>query len=114
MKKRLSGIGIFPMNGGKPKIIIGADKEGLWYPCARWSPDGRKIAFMLFDYEKQRPQGGGYSIWVMDADGLHPTLIANGGEYNLCWSPNGNEIIYEIRIGGPNSMQFELYKIGAE
>jgi Tol biopolymer transport system component len=114
MKKRLSGIGVIPMSGGEPRIIIGNDKEGFWYPCARWSPDGRKIAFVLFEYEKLRQQGGACSIWIMDADGLHPRLLANGGQQNLCWSPDGNEIIYETQIGGPNSMQFELYKIGAE
>lgn len=108
MKKRLSGIGVIPMSGGEPRIIIGGDKEGFWYPCARWSPDGRKIAFMLSEYER------GYSIWIMDADGGHPKLITKGGEYRLCWSPDGNEIIYETRIGGPNSMQFELYKIRVE
>jgi Tol biopolymer transport system component len=107
MKKRLSGISIIPVDGGEPKTLIAADKEGLWYSCCRWSPDGRKIAFILFDYEQYKKEG----IWTMDVDGREPKLITKGGEYILCWSPDGKEIIYESRIKG---MDFELYKIRLE
>ena len=108
MKKRLSGIGTIPVDGGDPKILIAADKKGLWYSCSRWSPDGRRIAFILFDYEQHKKKEGGYSIWTMDVDGREPKLITKGGEYILCWSPDGKKIIYENRIKG---MDFELYKI---
>ena len=108
MKKRLSGIGTIPVGGGDPKILIAADKEGLWYSCCRWSPDGRKIAFILFDYEQHQKGGSSYSIGTMNADGRERKMITKGGEYVLCWSPDGKEIIYENRIKG---MDFELYKI---
>jgi len=140
MKERLSGIGTIPVAGGDPKILIDADKKGLWYSCCRWSPDGRKIAFILFDYERHRKKEGGYSIWTMDADGRERKMITKGGEYVrkkeggysiwtmdadgrerkmitkggeyvLCWPPDGKEIIYEKRIKG---MDFELYKIRLE
>lgn len=110
MKKRLSGISTIPVDGGEPRTLIAADKEGLWYSCCRWSPDGRKIAFILFDYEQYKKEGV-YSIWTMDVDGREPKLITKGGEYILCWSPDGKEIIYEKRIKG---MDFELYKICLE
>jgi len=110
IKKRLSGISTIPVDGGEPKTLIAADKEGLWYSCCRWSPDGRKIAFILFDYEQYKKEGM-YSIWTMDVDGREPKLITKGGEYILCWSPDGKEIIYENRIKG---MDFELYKIRME
>ncbi len=110
LKKRLSGISTIPVDGGEPRTLIAADKEGLWYSCCRWSPDGRKIAFILFDYEQYKKEGV-YSIWTMDVDGREPKLITKGGEYILCWSPDGKEIIYEKRIKG---MDFELYKICLE
>jgi len=110
MKKRLSGISTIPVDGGEPKTLIAADKEGLWYSCCRWSPDGRKIAFILFDYEQYKKEGV-YSIWTMDVDGRESKLITKGGEYILCWSLDGKEIIYENRIKG---MDFELYKIRLE
>jgi len=110
IKKRLSGISTIPVDGGEPRTLIAADKEGLWYSCCRWSPDGRKIGFILFDYEQYKKEGM-YSIWTMDVDGREPTLITKGGEYTLCWSLDGKEIIYESRIKG---MDFELYKIRLE
>jgi Tol biopolymer transport system component len=110
IKKRLSGISTIPVDGGDPRTLIAADKEGLWYSCCRWSPDGRKIAFIHFDYEQDKKEGIG-SIWTMDVDGREPKLITKGGEYILCWSLDGKEIIYESRIKG---MDFELYKIRLE
>lgn len=110
MKKRLSGISTIPVDGGEPKTLIAADKEGLWYSCCRWSPDGQKIAFILFDYEQYKKEGV-YSIWTMDVDERESKLITKGGEYILCWSLDGKEIIYENRIKG---MDFELYKIRLE
>ena len=107
LKKRLSGISTIPVDEGEPRTLIAADKAGLWYSCCRWSPDGRKIAFILFDYGQYNKEGM-YSIWIMDVDGRNPKLITKGGEYTLCWSPDGKEIIYESRLKG---MDFELYKI---
>ena len=51
-----------------------------------------------------------YSIWTLDVDGGTPRRLANGGEYALCWTPDGKWIVYEQRI---KDMDPEIYKIPA-
>jgi Tol biopolymer transport system component len=52
-----------------------------------------------------------YSIWTMDVEGGTARHITNGGEFALCWSPDGKWIVFEKRI---KDMDFELYKIPAD
>lgn len=107
IEKRLSGVGIISVDDGKSKTLIPADQKGLWYSCARWSPDGQKIAYIIFDEELYKKDKT-YSIWTMDVNKKEPKMITKGGEYVLGWSPDGKEIIFEKRIKG---MDFELYKV---
>jgi len=116
LKERISGISIIPATGGKPTKLIPAEKKGLWYHSPRWSPSGRKIAFIIYDQnewvEGGKKEEGLNGIWTIDAEGGEPKLIAKRfGEYALCWSPDGKKIIFEKRIKG---MDFELYKVPAE
>ncbi len=110
LRERLSGINIISADGREPRTIIPAEKKGLWYSDCKWSPDGRKIAFIVFDNAKYGKEDM-YSIWTMDADGGGRKLITDGGEYNLCWSPDGKYIVYESRIKG---MDFEIYRVPSE
>lgn len=107
LKESTSGIGVVPVRGGEPRILIAADKKGIWYSDCRVDPDGKRLACMLFDYARYGKEGM-YSIWTLDLDGRTPRKIANGGEYILCWSPDGKWIVYEQRI---KDMDFELYKV---
>jgi Tol biopolymer transport system component len=110
LKERLSGIGAIPIDGGESRIIIPADKKGIWYSDCRPDPEGKRLAYIMFDYAQYNKEGM-YSIWTMDLDGGPPRQITRGGEYALCWSPDGKWIIYEKRI---KDMDFELYKVPAD
>jgi dipeptidyl aminopeptidase/acylaminoacyl peptidase len=56
---------------------------------ARWSPDGRTIAFIS-------TRGGSMQLFVMEAGGGEPTQITtlSGGVDNLVWAPDGNAIAF--------------------
>jgi Tol biopolymer transport system component len=109
LRERRSGISIVPAEGGEPQTLLPADKKGIWYSHCAWSPDGTKIAYIVFDNAKFKKEDM-YSIWTMNIDGSEPKLVTNGGEYTLCWSPDGKCIVYENRIKG---MDFEIYRVGA-
>ncbi len=54
----------------------------------RYSPDGKSIAF-------SSDRNGQNSLWVMDADGANPRLVADGGEFWLTqadWAPDGHSL----------------------
>jgi Tol biopolymer transport system component len=59
------------------------------YPA--WSPDGRQIAFIY-----QRASGGGFALYVMNADGSQQTRLAAdlGGGSQPVWSPDGKQIAF--------------------
>ena len=110
LRERRSGIGIVAAEGGTPRTILSADKKGVWYSHCEWSPDGAKIAYIVFDnalYGKEDM----YSIRTMNADGSESKLVTNGGEYTFCWTPDGKYIIYENRIEG---MDFEILRVAVD
>jgi Tol biopolymer transport system component len=109
MKERMSGIGVTPVGGGEPRILIPADKKGIWYSDCRLDPEGKRIAYIVFDYAHYEKEGM-YSIWTMDVEGGTPGQITKGGEYALCWSPDAKWILFEKRI---KDMDFDLYRVPA-
>jgi len=53
-----------------------------------WSPDGTRIAFWS-------NRGGGFNIWVMNADGTGMTRVTSGRDDSApAWSPDGTEIAF--------------------
>jgi dipeptidyl aminopeptidase/acylaminoacyl peptidase len=80
--KTLTQIYIVPSAGGEPKQITKGDKSNS---SPRWSPDGRRVAYV-----------SGGQIWTMDADGgdrKQVTKISTGAG-NPVWSPDGRRIAF--------------------
>jgi Tol biopolymer transport system component len=71
-----------------------ADKEAI-LTFARWSPDGKNIAFIKMpDSSIPFPMG---ELWVMDADGnnARPLAAADSGHgYAAAWSPDSTHIAF--------------------
>ena len=65
---------------------------------ARYSPDGRQIAFIKIP-DSQTPFTVG-ELWVMDADGSRPRKLADadaGHGFAASWSPDGEWIAFVMR-----------------
>jgi Tol biopolymer transport system component len=65
---------------------------------ARWSPDGRQIAFIKIP-DTQTPFTVG-ELWVIDADGSNARNLADadaGHGYAASWSPDGKKIAFVLR-----------------
>jgi dipeptidyl aminopeptidase/acylaminoacyl peptidase len=59
--------------------------------CPRWSPDGKKLAFL-----SDRVEGGKFQIYSLDREGVEPVQLSDvQGEITyLAWSPSGMEIAF--------------------
>jgi len=117
---RRSMLWVCNLEGGLPTQL----REG---EAARWSADGRRIAYLVPDgkLRKKRPLVSGRSmevpltkIWVMDSDGGNPIQLTTGDSMDLdpSWSPDGTKIAFASDRGkdakGRNN--FDIWMINAD
>jgi len=69
---------------------------------ARWSPDGKRIAFTARTPDKV------WRVYIISAEGGDPEALTTGqcNEGDPGWSPDGNSLVYACMFGSitPNSM----------
>src|SRR3954463_15546677 len=75
-----------PASGGAARQFPSADVSATE---ARWSPDGRRVAFIA-----------GGQLWVSDADGGNRKQLTtlNGGATGPVWSPTGTAIAFSSTV----------------
>ena len=82
---------------GRIATLLYADPYN-YISFARWSPDGKQIAFIKTP-DTQTPFTVG-ELWVMDADGANPRKLADadsGHGYAANWSLDGKRIAFVVR-----------------
>ena len=95
-------LGIFDLQRRSRKILL--LKEMPWIYDPSWSPQGDKIAFTKPDGAAFNEQGFLVSrkgtIYTVDSNGkgLHQ-ITDEHSSYNPTWSPDGNELLYNARVG---------------
>ncbi|HEX3300548.1 MAG TPA: hypothetical protein VHW68_10610 [Actinomycetota bacterium] len=73
---------------------------GAWLPA--WSPDGAHLAVAVFP-----PAGGQRQLWVMNADGSDPHLVASADNIGApSWSPDGSTIAYVAATAQGSAIHF--------
>ena len=81
-------------NTGSRTWQLHADRDSI-ITFARWSPDGKSIAFIIMpDSAIPFPLG---ELWIMDADGKDPRPLAPadaGHGYASAWSPDSTRIAF--------------------
>jgi Tol biopolymer transport system component len=87
----------FAQSDGRIVKQILAD-PGNYLSFARWSPDGKQIAFIKIpDSQTPFPMG---ELWLMNADGSSARKLADadaGHGFAPAWSPDGKQIAYVAR-----------------
>jgi TolB protein len=73
-------------NGSKYRLLV--DDSPHYVFDARWSPNGKEIAY-----------SSGKGIYIINADGSSKRLLTSSGHHAL-WSPNGNQLAFERIMGG--------------
>ncbi|MDE0137795.1 MAG: hypothetical protein OXQ26_04395, partial [bacterium] len=58
-------------------------------------PDTTAFGSGTIAYNRQRPDASRAGIWVADADGANPRLLADAGS-DAAWSPDGRRIVYYL------------------
>ncbi|MGH7569072.1 MAG: TolB family protein, partial [Gemmatimonadales bacterium] len=80
-----------PIAGGRAKRLT----LGLAYDMqARWSPDGKRIAFTT-------DRGGTENVWIMGADGSRPRPVSREADRttnSAAWSPDGEWLVTRRRL----------------
>jgi len=102
--KAYAGFHIFKIDGAHPQKAIQLTQKNKQhyedYEEPTWSPDGRKIAFVVKEGPLERQ-----NIFIMDADGKNITKLTNftkGLVFNLEWKSYRNEIDFTYNPNEPN------------
>ena len=77
---------MIPVGGGSPRAFPAAEVSATE---ARWSPDGKRIAYIAAG-----------QLWVADASGGARKQLTdlNGGATGPIWSPNGDQIAFTSAV----------------
>ncbi|MCK5944880.1 MAG: S9 family peptidase [Planctomycetes bacterium] len=71
----------------------------------RWSPDGRRIAFL----HKGEPGGTQiHVLWIDTRDTTQLTRLADGSPSNLRWSPDGRMLSFDMQVEAKPSLSIKM------
>lgn len=71
----------------------------------RWSPDGRRIAYVVTKADLERSAYDS-DVWIVDAEGKHDRQLtrARGADFRPRWSPDGRRLAFVSDRDGKNAL----------
>jgi TolB protein len=100
---------VMDTDGGEAHAVSDIPNDGIGGFSPDWSPDGKTIAFEVFDH-------GSWNIYTVhpDGSGLRPLADDPGDEIQPVWSPDGSLIAYMASPEGSggfgdNTGTFDVY-----
>ena len=94
-------LGIFSVQKRARKVLL--SKEMPWIFDPSWSPRDNRIAFAKLDGAAFDGQGflrfNKGTIYTVYSNGTRLRQITDENSYDPSWSPDGNELIYNARVG---------------
>ncbi len=120
LSHKLDGFGYFPaehqqlwtcgVRGGRPRRITSGDFS---VESPRWSPDGRRIAFLANPEPESQHDSTLTRVFVVAAGGGRPRAISEkpGHKFFLEWAPEGRSILFVGHFGGPGEWIQHPYRI---
>src|SRR5260370_10241756 len=108
------GLYVVDAKGGIPRPI-GKPFGMSSYDSLALSPDGSRIAYMVFVTD------GIYQIWTVRPDGPDQRMLMHlglceigGGSGGLAWSPDGSTLAFHSSRGNPRTPTSALYTVRAD
>jgi Tol biopolymer transport system component len=102
---------IISTTGGEPRRLIRTDSKDQAFESPRWSPDGKRIAYLWMNL-KGVAESGEFNepprIYIMNIEGGERKLVTDENPYLwFSWTPDGKSIVF-------TDSRREIYKVSAE
>jgi Tol biopolymer transport system component len=112
------GLYVIDAEGGTPQVIA-KSYLAWWLDSPAWSPDGSRIAYMV--YLEAGPEPINYEIWTVNPDGTNPRLLVGLGECGgggcsggLTWSPDGSMLAFHSMRDNLSTRTSAIYVVHAD
>ncbi|HEX9100421.1 MAG TPA: hypothetical protein VF956_13115 [Candidatus Dormibacteraeota bacterium] len=112
------GLYVTDLKGATPRLIA-KSYMAWWLESPAWSPDGSRIAYMV--YLEGGPEGLTYQIWTVNPDGTRPRRLVDLGQCGgggcsggLAWSPDGSTLAFHSMRDNLSTRTRAIYVVHAD
>lgn len=107
-----AGIWTAERDGGNLRHVTQQSPGTAWDSGPQWSPDGRKLVFVRFDFARQSE-----AVFTVNADGTDETEVTPwqlGAGDHPDWSPDGHWILFRVQRDDGSSNVYEAHPDGTD